>query len=69
MPGGLRHPPIVEPPVCFKQGTGFWGDDRWGDYSATTLDPLDPETFWTVQQYMLEEGVWETWITQIRIQY
>ena len=24
---------------------------RWGDYSATTLDPTDQLTFWTVQEY------------------
>ena len=24
---------------------------RWGDYSATSLDPLDDMTMWTVQQY------------------
>jgi hypothetical protein len=26
-------------------------DGRWGDYSYTTLDPIDNLTFWTVQQY------------------
>ena len=24
---------------------------RWGDYSATTVDPVDDLTFWTIQQY------------------
>jgi hypothetical protein len=24
---------------------------RWGDYSATSLDPLDDMTMWTIQQY------------------
>lgn len=24
---------------------------RWGDYSATTVDPVDDMTFWTIQQY------------------
>lgn len=24
---------------------------RWGDYSATALDPLDPNTLWTFQQF------------------
>jgi len=30
----------------------FGGQDiRWGDYSATTVDPVDDMTFWTIQQY------------------
>jgi hypothetical protein len=27
------------------------GRNRWGDYSATTVDPADPGIFWTVQQF------------------
>jgi hypothetical protein len=30
----------------------FSGPDvRWGDYSATCVDPLDDTTFWTIQEY------------------
>lgn len=25
--------------------------NRWGDYSATVVDPLDDKTFWTLQEY------------------
>lgn len=31
------------------QGTS--GPNRWGDYSATNLDPADPGIFWTTQEY------------------
>jgi hypothetical protein len=37
-------------------------ESRWGDYSATTVDPSDPNRFWTIQ--MVAVGV-TTWITQI----
>jgi hypothetical protein len=30
----------------------FTGPDvRWGDYSATCVDPVDDTTFWTIQEY------------------
>jgi len=38
---------------------------RWGDYSATTVDPADPNTFWTIQTYPSGSGAWSTRITQI----
>lgn len=31
------------------------GQIRWGDYSATSIDPLDHTTFWTIQQYAEED--------------
>ena len=39
----------------------------WGDYSATSLDPIDALTFWTVQEYAAPHfgttnKVWGTWI-------
>jgi hypothetical protein len=30
---------------------GGFGGRRWGDYSLTTLDPLDDMTMWTVQEF------------------
>jgi len=41
------------------------GRNRWGDYSATTLDPTDPKRFWTIQEYVLTTDIWGTWITEI----
>ncbi len=29
----------------------FSGNVRWGDYSATVVDPTDDTTFWTLQEY------------------
>lgn len=33
---------------------------RWGDYSAVSIDPLDPDRFWTVQEIPSSAGVWGT---------
>ena len=32
------------------------GSVRWGDYSATVVDPLDGLSFWTLQQYAAEDA-------------
>lgn len=41
---------------------------RWGDYSATVVDPVDDETFWTIQEYAAfdvgpksDDDRWGTW--------
>ena len=41
---------------------------RWGDYSATVVDPTDPFIFWTVQEWMLYGGNWTTQITQLHVE-
>jgi len=58
-------------PLLLKQGTSRYsltdnsGINRWGDYSATTLDPSDPFSFWTIQEWAAGIGTWSTQITQI----
>jgi hypothetical protein len=50
-------PGFMNPPALLKAGEGHYfktqgtGRNRWGDYSATVIDPLDDETFWTTQEY------------------
>lgn len=49
--------------------------NRFGDYSETTLDPNDPATFWTIQEFTNSAtffgggnvGNWQTKITQVAI--
>src|SRR5207237_3757228 len=46
--------------------------NRWGDYSATTVDPADPFIFWTIQEYAEEDLVfgaaaWGTHVDEIII--
>jgi hypothetical protein len=38
---------------------------RWGDYSATTVDPVDSTHFWTIQTYPVSASNWATQITEI----
>ena len=65
---------VMGAPVTLKDGEGRYvkrrdGDrNRWGDYSATTVDPSDDLTLWTIQEYARipaghgdESGRWGTW--------
>jgi hypothetical protein len=38
---------------------------RWGDYSATSVDPIDPSHFWTIQMFPSGLSVWSTQITEL----
>lgn len=40
--------------------------NRWGDYSHTVVDPSDPNTFFTFQEWASSEDIWSTRITEIR---
>src|SRR5690606_29130074 len=41
------------------------GVNRWGDYSATVVDPDDPNTFWTFQEYAAGPSTWGIQVTEI----
>jgi hypothetical protein len=45
------------------QGVQTGGGGRWGDYSATVLDPSDGCTFWTFQEYVQTTGSFQ-WNTR-----
>ena len=50
-----------EPPAILATGDGYYYQmarqrNRWGDYSATVLDPVDQCTFWTFQEYTAVGG-------------
>lgn len=52
---------------------------RWGDYSAVTIDPLDHNNFWAIGEYAaswsflpppnqtLERAIWHTYIAEITV--
>ncbi|RMG36627.1 MAG: hypothetical protein D6725_10320, partial [Planctomycetota bacterium] len=59
------------PPILLQAGVsdyerldGF-GRNRWGDYSATVVDPVDPGVFWTFQEFVDATDSWAVQITQI----
>src|SRR5207249_3726106 len=41
------------------------GENRWGDYSATAIDPINDIDMWTIQEYaafsFVGQSVWQTW--------
>jgi hypothetical protein len=63
----------MAPPVMYKPGTGpqnnvdGYGRNRWGDYSYSTLDPLDQTTFWTIQEYGHASNIWGTYVAVLSL--
>ena len=59
---------VTDTPVLVRPGQGPYtfldnqGVSRWGDYSVTGVDPVDDQTFWTVQQFALSPNEWGLWI-------
>ncbi len=57
-------------PLLLKAGAATFqnpdatGASRWGDYSATTVDPADATRFWTIQAYPSSGTAWSTQITE-----
>ncbi|TAK95637.1 MAG: hypothetical protein EPO07_15300 [Verrucomicrobia bacterium] len=50
----------------FYEQLGLNDTSRWGDYSATTVDPTNPNHFWTIQMFALPDPTFDTvWATQI----
>ncbi len=59
------------PGMLLKSGVATYdthdagGTSRWGDYSATTVDPVNPTHFWTIQSYPSDPTTWSTQITEL----
>ncbi len=57
----------------FKAGKGIYGVDeradrnRWGDYSATCVDPVNDTDLWTLQEYAETENFWGTWWAKVSV--
>ncbi len=41
------------------------GRNRWGDYSATVVDPVNPSDFWTFQLFAPSTNNWQVQVTQL----
>jgi hypothetical protein len=47
------------------------GESRWGDYSTISVDPSDPDRFWTIQMLPIYDSatgsgdLWQTQITEL----
>ena len=56
--------------VLLQAGLGNYeqpanGDNRWGDYSTTTVDADNPNHFWTIQEYASAGNTWSTQVTEL----
>jgi len=54
----------TETAIVNGTGSQIGGLNRWGDYSALTVDPADDCTFWYTQEYMRTTGSFN-WNTRI----
>ena len=63
--------------ATLKAGEGFYyqvnnSSNRWGDYSATVVDPTNDLDMWTLQEYALPpqnttiSGRWSSWWVRVR---
>lgn len=64
--GRLRRDPLGTMPqgeITLKNGSQVqeW-TNRWGDYSAMSVDPIDECTFWYTQEYMPVHDQWHTYV-------
>jgi PKD repeat protein len=72
------EPNITRDSYLYKAGLAPYyktfggGRNRWGDYSATMLDPVNGVDFWVLQEYAeLPSGGdhWGTWWAYLRVSY
>jgi hypothetical protein len=63
-------------PVIVQAGRNYFdtagGSYKWGDFSGTSLDPNDSQTFWTFQEYAetstdLFPSFWGNWLCSIKL--
>jgi hypothetical protein len=60
-------PNTLGPDTVFKAGEAPYfkdfgsGDNRWGDYSNTAVDPVNDLDLWTIQEYAGTANNWGTW--------
>ena len=66
-----QFPGSVNSPYIHKNGENSYyrsggGRNRWGDYSATVIDPVNDVDFWTINEYAQSTAnSWGTWWTQV----
>ena len=64
-----------EIPILLKKGEATYAyklspnmrRNRWGDYSGSVVDPENPWSFWTFQEFVLKQDRWGTQIAQIQV--
>jgi hypothetical protein len=60
-------PNTMENEVILKAGEAPYfkdfgtGENRWGDFTATVVDPADDTAMWTIQEYAGQNNMWGAW--------
>jgi hypothetical protein len=62
--GDVLNTMQAETTIVDGGGSQTTGLDRWGDYSAMTIDPIDDCTFWYTNEYLKTDGTFN-WSTRI----
>ena len=62
----------VSAPAAVKSGEDQYTGLYWGTYSTSLVDPVDDQSFWTLQSYStppanLRTTTWGTWWTYVRV--
>lgn len=60
-PGAMRADTVLRAGEGAYYVTDSSGLNRWGDFSATCVDPLNHMTLWTIQEYAAASNRWSTW--------
>ncbi len=60
---------MTAPETQIALGSSYNTEQRWGDYSDMTVDPLDDHTFWYTGEYLRTRSAWSTKITSFTVDY
>lgn len=64
--GKLRNPKIyTKSDVVYTLGKGSWDYLRWGEYSHSSVDPLDNLTFWNIAEFSLAYNSWGLQVVRV----
>jgi len=58
-------PLLLQAGLASYQNLDSSGDNLWGRFSTTCLDPTDPSVFWSINIYPVSTITWATQITQL----
>jgi hypothetical protein len=56
---------LLQAGAASYQNPNSSGDNLWGYYSTTCVDPTDANVFWTINSYASGPNTWSTQITQL----
>ena len=66
-PPTLRPSVVIQPGWAPYQELDSYNANRWGDYSAAVLDPVDRRSFWLMGEYADGPSIWGTWVKSVRL--